>query len=149
MNKAGEWNKSFFHVTDIMPTILELTGTKYPEQFNGKNIHPLIGRSLMPVLSGEAIAVHQNQGMGWELFEMKGYIKDNWKLLRLPQPFGTGQWQLYDLEKDPGETTDVSDKNPDVKETLIKEWNEYAKQNDVYDHRGHYDSVYRASFKPK
>lgn len=149
MNKAGEWNKSFFHVTDIMPTILELTGTKYPEQFNGKNIHPLIGRSLMPVLSGEAIAVHQNHGMGWELFEMKGYIKDNWKLLRLPQPFGTGQWQLYDLEKDPGETTDVSDKNPDVKETLIKEWNEYAKQNDVYDHRGHYDSVYRASFKPK
>jgi arylsulfatase len=87
--------------------------------------------------------------MGWELFEMKAYIQGNWKILRLPQPFGTGQWQLYDLEKDPGETTDVSDKFPDVKNGLIRAWNDYAKQNDVYDHHGHYDSVYRSSFKPQ
>ena len=149
MKEAGQWNKSFIHVTDIMPTIIELTGAKYPGQFNGNKIHPLIGRSLMPILRGSTTAVHQGHGMGWELFEMKGYIKDNWKLLRLPQPFGTGRWQLYDLEKDPGETTDVSDKFPAIKEGLIREWNEYAKQNDVYDHRGHFDSLYRASFKPE
>src|SRR5690242_4785350 len=34
---AGQWNKSFVHVTDLMPTILELTGTSYPKQYNGKN----------------------------------------------------------------------------------------------------------------
>lgn len=149
MKQAGQWNKGFVHVTDIMPTIIELTGATYPKQVNGKDIHPLIGRSLMPVLSGGATVIHSNHGMGWELFEMKGYIKDNWKLLRLPQPFGTGQWQLYDLEKNPGETTDLSLQYPEVKESLIKEWNEYAKENEVYDHRGHYDSLYRASFEPK
>ena len=149
MNQAGQWNKGFVHVTDIMPTIIELTGATYPKQFNGKDIHPLIGRSLMPVLSGASISIHANHGMGWELFEMKGYIKDNWKLLRLPQPFGTGQWQLYDLDKDLGETTDLSAQYPDIKESLIKEWNEYARENEVYDHRGHYDSLYRVSFEPK
>ncbi len=66
----------------------------------------------------------------------------------LPVPFGFGQWQLFDLEKDPGEVTDLSNKFPDVKEGLIGEWNNYAKHNEVYDHHGHYDSFYRKSFKP-
>ena len=86
---------------------------------------------------------------GWELFEMKAYIKGKWKILRLPQPFGTGQWQLYDLEKDPGETTDASNDFPGVKNELIKGWNDYSRQNDVYDHHGHFDSLYRASFRPE
>lgn len=140
---AGEWNNGFMHVTDIMPTILELTGASYPQQHNGKEIHPLIGKSLLPVLNGDSITVHSNDGMGWELFEMKAYIKGNWKILRLPKPFGSGQWELYDLQKDPGETTDLSAQFPKVKEELIQAWNEYAKTNEVYDHKGHYDSLYR------
>jgi len=143
---GGEWNKSFVHVTDVMPTILELTGTSYPKQYKGKEIHPLIGKSMLPVLTGAATTVHQNDGMGYELFEMKAYIRGNWKILRQPIPFGTGEWQLFELEKDPGETTDLSAANATVKQELISAWKEYAKQNDVYDHRGHYDSVYKKSY---
>ncbi len=62
--------------------------------------------------------------MGWELFEMKAYIRGKWKILRLPQPMGTGAWQLFDLEKDPAETFDLSAQFPAVKEELIKAWNE-------------------------
>jgi arylsulfatase A-like enzyme len=148
-NNAGGWSKSFVHVTDIMPTILELTGTSYPKQYKGKDIHPLIGKSMMPVLNGTATVVHSEDGMGYELFEMKAYIKGNWKVLRQPIPFGTGQWQLFDLEKDPGETTDLSAAHPDIKEQLVKSWNEYATTNEVYDHRGHYDSVYKKGYAPK
>jgi len=148
MKNAAQWNQSFVHVTDIMPTILELTDCTYPQQFKGNNIHPLIGKSLLPVLRGDSTTVHFNDGMGYELFEMKAYIKGNWKLLRLPLPFGTGQWQLYDLEKDPTETRDLSNKFPAIKEALLKEWMAYASQNDVYDHKGHFDSLYRKSFSP-
>jgi len=144
----GQWNKSFVHVTDLMPTILQLANANYPKQYRGKNIHPLIGKSLLPVLSGDSASVHLNDGMGWELFEMKAYIKGNWKILRLPQPFGTGQWQLYDIEKDPSEGTDLSDAYPNIKNELIRAWNEYSKENELYDHHGHYDSFYRASFRP-
>jgi arylsulfatase A-like enzyme len=149
MKNAGQWNRSFVHVTDLMPTILEVAGVAYPQQFNGKNIHPLIGKSILPVLKGDSAAVHSNDGMGWELFEMKAYIKGKWKILRLPQPMGTGTWQLYDLEKDPAETTDLSSQFPGIKEQLIKDWNNYALQNEVHDHRGHYDSLYRKSFIPQ
>ena len=137
------------HVTDLMPTILELTGIKYPQQYNGNNIHALIGRSLLPVLKGDSVTVHSGNGIGYELFEMKAYLKDNWKLLRLPQPYGTGEWQLFDIVKDPGETTDLSDKFPAVKQELIQGWINYSKVNELYDHNGHYDSLYRLSFKPQ
>ena len=129
--------------------MLELTGTSYPTQHKGKNIHALIGKSMLPVLSGTATDVHPDDGMGYELFEMKAYIKGNWKILRQPIPFGTGQWQLFDLGKDPGETTDLAAANPEVTAQLVKAWNEYATTNEVYDHHGHYDSVYKAGYAPK
>jgi arylsulfatase len=145
---GARWSKTFVHVTDILPTILDLTGATYPKQNNGKDIHELIGKSILPVLNGSATIVHPNDGMGWELFEMKAFIKGSWKLLRLPQPFGPGQWQLYDIDKDPAEMNDLSDQYPDIKKQLIEQWNDYAKRNNVYDHKGHYDSLYRASFRP-
>ena len=146
---AGQWNNGFVHATDLMPTVLQLAGATYPTTFNGNNIHPLIGKSIWPVLKGDSATVHSSDGMGWELFEMKAFIKGNWKILRLPQPFGTGQWQLYDISKDPTESNDLSDKFPDIKNDLIRSWETYAVQNQLYDHRGHYDSVYRSSFRPE
>jgi arylsulfatase len=143
MKKGGQWNHSFFHVTDIMPTILELTGAAYPQQYKGKKIHPLIGKSLVPVLNGDSTAIHQDDGVGWELFEMKAYIRNKWKILRLPKPFSTGDWQLFDLEKDPGETTDLSKQFPEIRNELIEGWNQYAKANELFDHKGHYDSLYQ------
>ena len=78
--------------------------------------------------------------MGWELFEGKAYIKGNWKILRLGKPFGTGTWQLYDLEKDPGEINDLSQQFPAKRDSLIDDWMQYAKENGVIDHKGFYDA---------
>jgi arylsulfatase len=146
---AGQLNHGFIHVTDIMPTILEITNAQYPEKFNENEIHPLIGESIMPVLKGDSVTVHTNDGFGWELFEMKAYIKGNWKLLRLPQPFATGSWELYDLKNDPAETTDLSAQYPEIKAQLIEEWNKYAQHNEVYDHKGHFDALYRKNYMPE
>jgi len=144
--KAGSWNASNIHVTDIMPTILELAGAAYPAQFKGRNVHPLIGRSIMPILQGDSVSVNTNHGMGWELFEMKAYIYNNWKILRQPKPFGTGEWQLFDLSKDPSEANDLSAQNPELRTQLIEAWKVYAKENQLHDHNGHYDSVYLKSY---
>jgi arylsulfatase A-like enzyme len=149
MKNAGQWNRSLLHVTDVMPTVLEVAEAKYPQSYKDRKIHPHIGKSVVPVLNGDSVSVHSGDGMGWELFEMKAYIKGSWKILRLPKPMGTGEWQLYDIEKDPAETTDLSDQFPDIKEKLLKAWNEYVRQNEVHDHQGHYDSLYRQSYMPK
>jgi arylsulfatase A-like enzyme len=138
----GQWNRSFVHVTDLMPTVLQLAEVSYPAQFKEKAVRQPIGKSLLPVLTGTAQEVHADgAGMGWELFERKAYIKGKWKVLRLPAPFSTGEWQLFDLEKDPGEANDLSQQFPALRDSLVNEWMKYAKANDVFDHRGHYDSL--------
>ena len=36
-------------------------------------------------------------GAGIHVLKMKAFIEGNWKILRLPEPFGTGNWQLYNM----------------------------------------------------
>jgi arylsulfatase len=145
--QADRWNSALVHVTDLMPTILELTQTQYPKAYNGQEIHPLIGHALQPILNGDTAAFHPERGIGYEMFEMKAYIRGRWKILRLPQPMGTGDWELFDLESDPGEMHDLSAQHPELKQELMDAWEQYALENDVHDHQGHYDSLYRRSFQ--
>jgi arylsulfatase A-like enzyme len=145
VNNQGQWNKSFIHISDIMPTILSIAGAAYPKEANGISVKQPIGRSILPLLKGEVIAVHSDDGMGWELFERKAFIKGNWKILRLAKPFGTGDWQLFNLEKDPGEVNDLSLQFPAKRDSLVNDWMHYAKENDVVDHHGYYDSLFEKS----
>jgi arylsulfatase len=84
--------------------------------------------------------------MGYELFEMKAYIRSEWKILRLPEPFGTGDWQLYNLARDPGEVHDLSKEFPGRRKELIQAWQQYARDNQVHDHQGRFDRVYRQAY---
>ena len=126
--------KNPFVVTYVNQETTTLTALK--ESYKGRKVKAPIGKSIVSVLNGNAQTAHENDGMGWELFEMKSYIKGNWKILRLPQPFGSGQWQLIDLSKDPAEINDLSAQFPDKKAELVAEWNAYAKANEVFDHHG-------------
>ena len=144
---AGQWNHSFIHVTDILPTFLEVAVATYPDELDGRLLRTPIGRSIIPILEGAAGSIRgQDDGVGYELFEMKAYIRGDWKLLRLPEPFGSGEWALYNLAEDPGEIHDVSDDHPEVKASMIQAWQEYAKTNDVFDHRGVFDELYRKAY---
>jgi arylsulfatase len=44
---------------------------------------------------------------------------------------GTADWELYNLQEDPGETRDVSSEHPQKKRALVALWNEYVKKNNV------------------
>jgi arylsulfatase len=145
-NASTGWKNGFLHVTDIMPTIIELTGATYPEKRNNIPLHSLVGRSFLPVVSGQADEIHVETGMGWELFEMKAFTKNGWKVLRLPVPFGSGDWELYNLKEDPAETNNLGKQFPEKRDSLVADWQAYAQQNNVYDHRGHFDSIYRRNY---
>jgi arylsulfatase len=54
--------------------------------------------------------------------------KDDWKLLLQAAPYGTGTWQLYDLSQDPGEQHDLAAQFPLITDTLINDWQSYAKE---------------------
>jgi arylsulfatase len=146
MSSGGGWSDAFLHVTDVMPTMLEAAAVDFPEQLAGRSVRQPTGLSVMPVLLGEKEDVRGDEGIGYELFEMKAYIKQEMKILRLPEPFGTGEWQLYNLEEDPGEILDLSDQHPDLARQMIEEWMQYAETNEVYDHKGYFDELYRKAY---
>ena len=57
----------------------------------------------------------------------------NWKAVYLPsrkfgQPSraGSDKWELFDLDKDPGEIYDLSEQRPDIQKELMKLWDQYV-----------------------
>jgi iduronate 2-sulfatase len=100
--KGGRVIKTPVISIDILPTVLDATGTDVPEgtQFDGK--------SILPLLTGPADSHHTN------LFWNSGPTKGEWAVRQ-------GGWKahgfreklsLYDLESDPSETKDLAAKNP-------------------------------------
>lgn len=69
---------------------------------------------------GEDIHVH-----GWELFGLRAIREGKWKAVWLNKPRGKDDWELYDVEKDPAEMNDVSDKEPQVMRRLVDHWERY------------------------
>ena len=101
---------------------------------------------MLPILMGNRDSLHGTEGVGYELFEMKAFIQDEWKILRLPVPFRTGEWTLHNVEEDPGEIRDLSGQHPEKKAELIAAWQDYAKQNNVFDHKGRFDALYQKAY---
>ena len=119
------------HVMDLMPTFLSVAGVDYPDAYNEQALVPLQGRSLMPLLSGTASADFDTRTLGWSAYGMDAYRHGDWKVLRLPEPFGSGDWQLYDLATDPGELHDLASEFPDRTKVLSNLFVDYAESNGV------------------
>jgi arylsulfatase A-like enzyme len=129
MSNAGGRIDELTHVMDLMPTLLSVAGAEYPDVYQGESIVPVQGESLMALLEGESPG--NPRGIGWSAYGMDAYRQGNWKVLRLPTPFGNNDWQLYDLATDPGELHDLSSRFPDRRKALAGAWEAYAKFNGV------------------
>jgi arylsulfatase len=125
--KKKNMKKTFTHVSDIMPTFLELAGIEHPSS-NNSEIPGMMGKSILPLLKGEIDEVHANEGIGYELHGLRAYIKGNWKILNLPKPFGTGDWELFNLSLDPAESKNLADAHPEKLTELLNDYNEYEKE---------------------
>ena len=129
---AGEQtNNATLSVLDIMPTILDLAEIQHPSSYQGRNVLPLHGQSFAGLLTGKIVAETPNRELGWELFGNRGLRHGEWKLMAIAPPYGTGEWQLFNLETDPGETLDLGNEHPEKLRELVVLWEKYAKANNV------------------
>ena len=130
---AGELNKeAVLHVMDVAPTILEMAGVQHPSTFKGREIEPMQGKSWVDMLAGKTQSARTaDDWLGWELFGNRAIRQGDWKISLLYEPFGTWDWQLFNLAEDPGEQYDLSAKFPEKKQQLVTLWDQYAKMNGV------------------
>ncbi|MBT9500297.1 MAG: arylsulfatase [Burkholderiaceae bacterium] len=123
----------FTHVSDIVPTLLDLAGVARPgSSYQGRPVEPLTGTSLLPVLTGAAGPVHgPDEPIGYELSGNQALFKGDLKLVKNLPPLGDGQWHLYDIRQDPGETRDLQQQRPEAFRAMQTDYAAYARANGV------------------
>lgn len=129
----NQLNGGLAHVTDIVPTLLDLARVVAPgPSYRGQTIEPLAGRSLLPVLTGAAPSARTaTDSIGYELSGNSAYFQGDLKLVRNLAPVGDGAWHLYDLRLDPGETRDLKHQRPDEFKALQAAYGAWAAAHGV------------------
>jgi arylsulfatase len=118
---------------DIFPTFAQLSGGKVPERFSRQ----VEGRSLAPLLKNPQstwpdryLFTHQGRWEKGKAAESKyAMCRVRNSRYTLVNAVRQGErWELFDLQNDPGETTNVADKHPeivaDMKSRLDQWWTE-------------------------
>ena len=122
------------HVTDIMPTLLDLAGVAPLAQIHGRTAQPLDGTSFAAVLDApDAEPTRREQY--YECWSNRAFLRDGW-LARSIQKRGDAidwdNWTLHDLDSDFSESTDLRSQHPERLAELVAGFDEAAWRNQVY-----------------
>jgi len=115
----GELRHQPAQLPDIMATLLEVAGVAYPESVAGRPIPPCEGFSMVPTFTDRPPL---REVLYWEHEGNKAVREGKWKIV-CKHP---GPWELYDIENDRTETTDLAADQPTVVAELAARYDEWA-----------------------
>jgi arylsulfatase len=128
----GSINHGLMHVADLMPTLLEVAGASYPKAYEGRELPALMGTSWGGVLAGQSESPRTEQDyLAWEIFGNRAVRQGEWKLRWEYEPFGKGDWELFNLAADPAERKDLAAEHPEKLQALIALWDSYVRTSKV------------------
>jgi len=130
---SGAVVSALTHVNDIVPTLLDAAGiAPHQGQYAGRTVQVLSGRSLLPLLQGKAdYAYRPEEALGYELAGSAALFLGDYKLVKNIAPLGDGQWRLFNLRLDPGETQDLQAAQPAVFVSMRAAYDKYAQDYGV------------------
>jgi arylsulfatase len=130
----GEVRNQYHHSTDIVPTILDVTGLEMPKVYRGVEQYPLSGVSMRYSFEAKD-APTQKKRQYYAMLGTRGIWENGWKAAALHAAlsskghFDQDKWELYHVDADRSESTDLAKQNPDKLQALIKAWFEEADKN--------------------
>ena len=138
----GEVRSQYHHISDIAPTIMQATGVEFPEEYHGIPQQPFTGVAMNYSFDAPD-APNTKKRQYYEMFGNRAIWVDGWKAVtlhanRMPwdvnvvQPFEDDVWELYNVEEDFSESTDLAAKYPEKLEELKAIFEEEAWANQVY-----------------
>jgi len=123
----------FCHVSDMVPTLLEVLGQQAPESINGIEQQPIEGTSFAVTL-GDAVADTGKQVQYFEMFGNRGIYLDGWKAVAFhaaDTPFEDDRWELFDLSVDFNEANDLAAAEPERLAAMVARWWKEAERYQV------------------
>ena len=134
----GEVRNQYHHSVDIVPTILDVCGLEMPKVYRGVEQYPLSGVSMRYTFDAKPDAPTQKRRQYYEMNGTRGIWVDGWKAASLHSPcpsdqghFDKDEWELYHVDVDRSESTNLAKEHPEKLEELIKAWFEEADTNKV------------------
>ncbi|MBN3520946.1 arylsulfatase [Algoriphagus lutimaris] len=125
----GKINDSFLTLMDFAPTFYELANVQYPNEWKGKVVKPLLGKSILPLLSGKSTTVHDSTFVfGLELEGYSMIRKGDWKIVNIDWPFLLENFQLMNLQTDLAEQQDLKEIYPEKYQEMLAEWERFSKE---------------------
>jgi arylsulfatase A-like enzyme len=112
----GELRHSPTHLIDVLPTVLELAGGEKPAEIKGFTVPVAPGRSFVSALKQDVTVPHAF--LWWEHEGNRAIRAGDWKLVTLAK----GEWELYDLSRDRGESQNLAAKYPEKVSELEALW---------------------------
>ena len=123
---VGGVRPQFHHVIDVVPTILEATGIKAPDEVNGIKQKPIEGVSMAYTFDkANASAPSKHDTQYFEMFANRAIYHDGWVAATTPPAapwiLGTAKlpdindykWELYNIANDYSEFNDLAATQPD------------------------------------
>jgi len=94
------------HIIDVMATLMDVSGTRWPSTADGQPLAPLPGKSLCPLFAGETRAPHD--ALYFQLMDHRAVLAGDWKLA---SDWGR-PWELFNVATDPTELRDLASGDP-------------------------------------
>ena len=117
----------FSFVTDLVPTILDLSGSS---ALPGGPA--FTGRSLTEVLQGRSQTVYgPDDPVSLEASGQSAVFKGDYKLVRNLDLYGDGIWRLHNIVLDPGETRDLTAEQPARAVSMLQDYETYVEEYGV------------------
>ncbi|MGB6152937.1 MAG: arylsulfatase [Pricia sp.] len=116
----------YAHIIDIMATCVDVAEATYPTDYRAKKIKPMEGKSLMPIFKNGDF--DDERLVFWEHRGNMAVRKGDWKLVKQTDGFidNKNQYQLFNLRDDRAELWDVIDQHPEIKDALLKSYDQWA-----------------------
>ncbi|MFP4383145.1 MAG: arylsulfatase [Spirochaetia bacterium] len=115
------------HVSDILATCIEAAGAGYPKEHDDHDIQPLEGESFAPLLSGDG-EWHRERPIFWEHEGNRAVRDGSWKLVSKTVDGENGPWELYDMNEDRTELSDLAAKDPGRVKNMAAMYNQWAER---------------------
>ena len=134
LSDGGGIRRQYQHVTDLLPTILDLVGVEMATSKGGRPVPAPAGASFTASM-GDVSAASTHPEQYYEQMGHRGMYRDGWSAVVCREartPFSEEVWELHNLAEDPTESRNLADEYPEKVAELVEAWERAAWANQVF-----------------